>query len=126
MGKSKYNPVTPAIVAELGGIVGERFVVFEDKEALEAYSHDEVAEKEYASMPDVVVRPRTAEEISRIMKLANRELIPVTPRGAGSGLSGGAVPLHGGIVISTDRMNEVLEIDPENLMMVLEPGVVTK
>jgi len=126
MSESKYRPVTAAIIAELKGIVGERYVIHDDVDALESFSHDEVAETEYAHMPEVVVRPRTAEEISAIIKLANREMIPVTPRGAGSGLSGGAVPLHGGIVIATDRMNEILEVDPENLMMVLEPGVVTR
>jgi glycolate oxidase len=76
-------------------------------------------------MPDAVVRPRTAEEIAAIMQLANRENIPVTPRGAGSGLSGGAVPIHGGIVLLVDRMNEILEIDRQNMMIVVEPGVVT-
>ena len=59
------------------------------------------------------------------MKLANRQRIPVTPRGGGTGLSGGAVPLHGGIVLPCDRMNRILEIDRENMMAVVEPGVVT-
>jgi glycolate oxidase len=72
-----------------------------------------------------VVRPISAEEIAAIMKLANREKIPVTPRGAGSGLSGGAVPIHGGIVLLMDRMNRILEIDRENMMITVEPGVVT-
>jgi len=58
------------------------------------------------------------------MKLANREMVPVTPRGAGSGLSGGAVPIRGGILLSVDRMNSILEIDRENLMIVVEPGVI--
>ena len=76
-------------------------------------------------MPEALVRPRTAEEIAAIMKLANRERIPVTPRGAGSGLSGGAVPIYGGIVLLCDRMNRILEIDRENMIVVVEPGVVT-
>jgi len=101
----KYQPVTRPIVRELQNIVGEKFVIFGDPEKLEAYSHDEIAEKEYAHMPEVVVRPAATAEIATIMKLANRELIPVTPRGAGSGLSGGAVPVFGGIVLSVDRMN---------------------
>lgn len=120
----RYNLVTAAIVDELIQIVGPRFV-FTDKEKLEPYSHDEVADEEYSSMPEVVVKPRTAEEISRIVKLANREKIPITPRGAGSGLSGGAVPVCGGIVLSMERMNEILEIDEANMMAVVEPGVVT-
>lgn len=120
----KYNKVTPEIIEELKKIVGERNVIC-DIESLEAYSHDEVAEKEYARMPDVVVKPTNAQQISEIMKLANQYMIPVTPRGAGSGLSGGAVPLFGGIVISVEKMNKILEIDTKNLMAVVEPGVVT-
>jgi glycolate oxidase len=123
--KPRYNRVTPKVVEELKRIVGERYVVFGDPEKLEPYSHDEVAEKEYAHMPEAVVRPISAEEIAGIMKIANREKIPVTPRGAGSGLSGGAVPIHGGIVLLMDRMNRILEIDRENMMITVEPGVVT-
>jgi len=122
--KSRYRPVTSAIVAELRGIVGDRFVVHDDPERLEPYSHDEIPGKDYRAMPEVVVRPRTAAEIAAIMKLANRERVPVTPRGAGSGLSGGAVPVCGGIVLSVDRMNSILELDRDNLMIVVEPGVI--
>jgi len=122
---SRYNQVTPEIISELQKIVGERYVIFGDQEQLEPFSHDEVTEKKYHHLPEVVVRPKTAEEISRIMKLANRELIPVTPRGGGSGLSGGAVPIMGGIVIYVDRMNSILEIDKDNMMVVVEPGVIT-
>ncbi|MDY6914016.1 MAG: FAD-linked oxidase C-terminal domain-containing protein [Planctomycetota bacterium] len=121
----KYNPVTPEIVEELKGIVGERYVVFGEAEKLDPFSHDEVPDRKYAHMPEALVRPRTADQIAAIMKLANRRRIPVTPRGAGSGLSGGAVPLCGGIVLLCDRMNEILEIDRENMMIVVEPGVVT-
>jgi len=122
---SRFGRMTPAILGKLRAIVGERFVLHGNPEELEPYSHDEVKEKEYHAMPDVVVRPRTAAEIARIMKLANAERIPVTPRGGGSGLSGGAIPVHGGIVVSVDRMNRILEIDVENMVAVAEPGVVT-
>ena len=125
MKKFKYNPITPAILSELQKIVGSRYVLYGDPEKLEPYSHDEIAEKHYAHLPEVVVKPRTAQEIAAIMQLANRSKIPVTPRGAGSGLSGGAVPVKGGIVLSVERMNEILEIDRENLVVVVEPGVVT-
>ncbi len=121
----KYNPVTDRIAAELAGIVGNRYVVFGDAERLEPYSHDEVAETGYAHMPEALVRPGSAEEIAAVLKLANREKIPVTPRGAGSGLSGGAVPVCGGIVLLLDRMNRILEIDRDNMMITVEPGVVT-
>ena len=123
--KKKYNAVGPRIADKLRAIVGAKYVIYGDEEKLEPYSHDEVPGKEYAHMPEVVVRPRSAEEIAAIMKLANREMIAVTPRGAGSGLSGGAVPIYGGIVISVDRMNKILELDTENTMIVVEPGVVT-
>ncbi len=124
METTEYGRVTEDIVDELRGIVGERFVII-DREKLEPFSHDEVAGEEYAAYPDVVVRPESADEIARIVKLANRCSIPVTVRGAGSGLSGGAVPVHGGIVIGSDRMNKILEIDADNMMVVVEPGVVT-
>lgn len=120
-----YRPLTPPLIRELKDICGEGYVIADDPERLEPFSHDEVADAHYAHMPECVVRPRTAAEISAILKLANRESIPVTPRGAGSGLSGGAVPVHGGIVLSSDRMNSVIEIDPDNMMITLEPGVVT-
>ena len=124
MKRDDYSPVTEEVVNSLVDIVGERFVIT-DAEKMEAYSHDEVAGEQYACLPEVVVKPRTAQEVSRIVKLANRERVPVTPRGAGSGLSGGAVPVHRGIVLSMERMNEILEIDERNMMAVVEPGVVT-
>lgn len=120
-----YNKVTDTIVDQLRNIVGAQYVIFNDADQLEPYSHDEVTEKEYHSMPEIVVQPRNAEEISEVMKLANREYIPVTPRGGGSGLSGGAVPVYGGIVLHMNRMNSILEIDTENMVAVVEPGVVT-
>ncbi|MDY7077590.1 MAG: FAD-linked oxidase C-terminal domain-containing protein [Chloroflexota bacterium] len=120
-----YQPVTPAIVARLRDIVGERYTIFDDQEHMLDYAHDEVAGAEYARMPEAVVKPATAAEISEIMRLANRERIPVTPRGAGSGLSCGAVPVYGGILLSLERLNRILEIDRENMVVVVEPGVVT-
>jgi glycolate oxidase len=120
-----YKKITPGIAARLEEIVGSRNIYYDDQEKLEPYSHDEIFERGYASMPEAVLKPASAEEISRIMRLANAEMIPVTPRGAGSGLSGGAVPVFGGIVLSLERMNKILEIDKDNLMVVVEPGVIT-
>ena len=120
-----YQPVTQAIVDELRDIVGEKHVIFGAPDRLYTYSHDEVAGEEHAQMPEAVIKPRTASEISAVMRLANREMVPVTPRGAGSGLSCGAVPLYGGVVLSLERMNTILEIDHDNLVVVVEPGVVT-
>jgi glycolate oxidase len=122
---TSYAPVTRDIADELQAIVGEKNIIFSAPDLLENYAHDETAGPEYARMPEAVVKPATAFEISAIMKLANRNRVPVTPRGGGTGLSCGAVPLFGGIVLSLERMNRILEIDRENMVAVVEPGVVT-
>jgi glycolate oxidase len=118
-----YNKVTPAIVSQLIEIVGEKYVLT-NEEKLSSYSHDETPER-YAHMPEVAVQTQNAEQIAEIVKLANRELIPITPRGAGTGLSGGAIPVFGGIVISFERMNRIIEIDYANMTAVVEPGLIT-
>lgn len=118
-----YNPITKEILEELTGILGAKNVIV-DEEKMENYSHDETP-REYAHMPDVVITPKTTQEISQVVKLANRHLIPITPRGAGSGLSGGAIPSLGGIVLSVEKMNKVIEVDYDNMMIVVEPGLVT-
>jgi glycolate oxidase len=104
-------------------IVGEQYV-FSDEESLNNYSHDETEDLHY--LPEIVIKPRTAEEISAILKICNKEKIPVTPRGAGTGLSGGALPHLGGVLLSTERMNSILEIDERNLQVTTEPGVITE
>jgi glycolate oxidase len=123
--RNDYQPVTVEVVAELRAIVGERHVIYGDAERLELYAHDEVAGAEHAHLPDVVVKPDGAAEVAAILRLANRERIPVTPRGAGTGLSCGAVPVYGGILLSVERMNRILEIDRANMTVTVEPGVVT-
>src|SRR5690554_4819262 len=120
----KYKPLNQKIIDEIINIVGERNLITE-QEKIEAYSHDETPAEQYAHMPEAVITPTSTEQIAQIVKLANQELIPVTPRGAGSGLSGGAITQYGGIVLSVEKMNKVIEIDYDNMMMVLEPGVVT-
>ncbi|OGJ89833.1 MAG: FAD-binding protein [Candidatus Raymondbacteria bacterium RifOxyA12_full_50_37] len=121
----RYNHMTPKLAAELCKISGEKYVIYDDKEKLEPYSHDEVAETQYAHMPEALVRPGSTTEVSSIIKWANRRKVPVTPRGAGSGLSGGAVPIHGGVVMHMDRMNKVVEYDRINMTITVEPGMVT-
>jgi len=117
-----YNPVTSEVVEALRQTVGEGNVLVDD-EALEPYTHDETVG--LRADPEVVVKVTSAEQVSEVLKLAQRERIPVTPRGAGYGLSGGAVAVRGGIVLSTEKMNRILEIDRENLMVTVEPGVIT-
>ncbi len=115
--------LTTAIIEQLRQIVGADFILLDD-ESLTNYGHDETEHLSFP--PEVVVRPRTTEEISAIMKICNQHRIPVTPRGAGTGLSGGALPHLGGVLISTDRMNSILTIDERNLQVITEPGVITE
>jgi glycolate oxidase len=117
-----YNRVDAGVVAALRQIVGEKDVLV-DAEALERYAHDEVVG--LRAEPEVAVRATAAQQVAEVFRLAQRERIPVTPRGAGMGLSGGAVPVCGGIVLSLEKMNRILEIDRENLMVTVEPGVIT-
>ena len=76
--------------------------------------------------PEVAVQPETSAQIAAIMRHCTERRIPVTPRGGGTGLSGGAVPVHGGVSLSLARMNRILEIDTENLIVVVQPGVITQ
>jgi len=115
--------ISPAHVNQFRQIVGENYLLV-DTESLNRYGRDETEELLYP--PEIVLRPRTTEEISAILKICNRDQIPVTPRGAGTGLSGGALPHLGGVVISTDRMNSILQIDDRNLQVTTEPGVITE
>lgn len=120
-----YNPVTPAVLAELTAILGEKNVSI-DPDKLYTYSHDEVTESRYHHAPEVVVFPENTEQVAAVLKLANRELIAVTPRGAGTGLACGAVPYYGGIVLSTERMNKILEINTDSMYMIAEAGARTE
>lgn len=104
-------------------IVGDQYV-FVDQEDLNNYASDETEDLHY--LPDVVIKPRTPQEISAILKICNQYKIPVTPRGAGTGLSGGALPHLGGVLLSTERFNSIIQIDERNLQVVTEPGVITE
>jgi len=110
------------VIKALKQIVGDKHLSCE-KADLICYSYDATQQK---FLPDVVVHPGSTEEISRIMQLANQEKIPVFPRGAGSGFTGGALPTKGGIVLCTERLDAILEIDEENLVATVQPGVVTE
>ena len=124
-GNEGFSPLTPGTVSELRSICDLSRVLSGDEASISRYGRDQVADARYARSPEVVVLPENAAEVQEILRLATRYRIPVTPRGAGSGLSGGAVPLYGGISISFERMNRVIEIDTSNLVAVVEPGVVT-
>jgi glycolate oxidase len=109
------------VLARLRELVGGEFVLV-DAERVEPYAQDAVKEK---FPPEAVVLPRSAEEIAAILRLANEARFPVTARGGGVGYTGGAVPVEGGIVIGTDRMNHIKEINADDLYVVTEPGVTT-
>ncbi|MFQ3214196.1 MAG: glycolate oxidase [Marivirga sp.] len=112
-----------SIFEELIGIVGQENAFTLDKDKYK-YSHDET--EDYSFMPDLVVKPLTAKEVSGILKICNEHLIPVTPRGGGTGLSGGALPTERGVVISMERFNKIIEVDELNLQATVEPGVITE
>jgi glycolate oxidase subunit GlcD len=115
--------MTAEHIEQFKKIVGEEFV-FADEETLFNYAHDETEQLHYR--PEVVLKPRTAEEISAVMKICDAEKIPVTPRGAGTGLSGGALPQLGGVLIAIERMNSIINIDEKNLQVITEAGVITE
>ena len=119
-----YNRITPEIAAQLKAVVGEKRF-FEGENIDPNYSHDEmpIYGKYY---PEVAVDVESTEEVSEIMKICSANRIPVTCRGAGTGLVGGCVPLAGGVVLCTRRMNRILEYDMDNLVVRIQPGVLLK
>jgi glycolate oxidase len=127
MANAKVSVAIQSLSSELIGqfraIVGEQHVIV-DEEQRNEYGHDKT--EDYQFLPDLVVKPGTPEEISQILKVCNEYRIPTTPRGAGTGLSGGALPVKKGVVISMERFNKILEIDELNLQATVEPGVITE
>ena len=119
----EFNKITDGILSAIKAIVGADAVISQHN-GMEAYSHDETEDLSY--YPEVVVKPKSAQEVSELMKLCNEHLIPVTPRGAGTGLSGGALPVKGGLLLAMERFNHILNIDEENLQATVEPGVITE
>jgi len=113
--------IASGIIQRLRRIVGKENVLT-SKESMVAYSYD--ATNMWQHLPDVVVLPTSAAQIGDILKLANDNEIPVTPRGGGTNVSGGSIPVHGGIVLCTTRMNRIIEINKTNLNATVEPGVV--
>ena len=115
-------PLDPSLVAELRKVVGREHVVA-GADDLRIFERDGSIE---GAAPDAVVLPRTTEEIAAVIKLAARYRVPVVPRGAGTGLSGGAVTIRGGIALQTTRMRRILEVDPVTQTALVEPGVVNQ
>jgi glycolate oxidase len=120
-GRARTAASDEDVLARLREIVGAENVLV-DAEKVEPYAADAVKEK---FPPEAVLLPQTAAEVSAILKLANERRFPVTARGGGVGYTGGAVPVEGGVVIGTDRMNRIREINADDLYVVTEPGVTT-
>lgn len=99
-------------------------ILFIDQENLEKYSHDETEDLRF--LPNVVLKPENTEQVSNILKYCNENIIPVTPSGARTGLSGGALPINGGVALSLEKMNSIVEIDEKNLQATVEPGVINQ
>lgn len=113
--------IEKAVIKKIRAIIPtDRLLVGEEEKI--CYSYDATIKE---SLPDIVVKADTADEISAVIKIASEHNIPIIPRGAGTGLAGGAVPIRGGVVISVTGMNKIIEIDRKNLIAVVEPGVIT-
>jgi glycolate oxidase len=119
----EYRKLTSDDIAQLKQLVGDENV-FTDEEALEKYSHDET--EDYSFLPEAVVKPSSAETVAEVLGYCNKNHIAVTPSGARTGLSGGALPLHGGINLSVEHLNKIIEIDERNLQATVEPGVINQ
>lgn len=115
--------ISKNIITQLENIVGKAFL-FLDEETRKEYGHDET--EDFSFPPSVVLKPNTVNQVSEILILANANTIPVTPIGAKTGLSGGALSLFGGIGLSMERFNSIIEIDEKNLQVTVEPGVITQ
>jgi len=118
-----FNKVNEKILKQLINIIGEKYV-FTDAESRKNHSRDETEDLSF--IPEIVIKPRTAEEISKILHICNEEKVPITPRGAGTGLSGGCLAVYGGICLSMERFNKILSIDERNFQVTVEPGVITQ
>lgn len=118
-----YNKISDSILGHITAIVGSENV-FTNRSQLEKYSHDET--EDLIFYPQVAVSPINTEQVSLLLKLCSEHMIPVTPRGAGTGLSGGALAIHQGLLISMEKFNKIIEIDERNLQATLEPGVITE
>lgn len=121
---ARFNKVTKELVDELTAILGPKGLSV-DPDKLESYQTDEEGNPVWFHLPEVVVFPETTEQVASIVKLANKYLIPITPRAGGTNVCCQAIPVYGGIVLNMDRMNKFLKLDADNFYMVTQPGVRT-
>ena len=121
---ARFNKVTAELIKKLQAVVGDQYVTT-DPEKLATYQTDEEGNSYYFRTPEVVVFPGTTEEVAAIVKLANKYLVPLTPRSAGSGVACGAIPIYHGIVVELERMNKILTFDVDNMYAICQTGVRT-
>lgn len=119
----QFTKITTGHIQQFLTSIGRENVLY-DRESLERYASDETEDLKF--LPEVVLKPDSPQQVSAILKYCTAEKIPVTPRGAGTGLSGGALAVHGGVILSTERLNRIIEIDERNLQATVEPGVITQ
>ena len=116
-----YKKIDSHIISEFLSFLDEKQVIASENEKL-AYAQDKT--EDFVYMPELVLIPDNAEDISKILKICNEHIIPVTVRSTGTGLSGGALPVKGGIVISMEKFDKILNIDTDNFQITTEPFVI--
>jgi glycolate oxidase len=115
--------ISSDVISQFRAIVGDAYLL-ESDDKKQDYAHDKT--EDYFFMPAVVLKPGNVREVSEVLKVCNQHKIPVSPRGAGTGLAGGSIPTHHGVVLSMERFNKILNIDELNLQATVEPGVITE
>lgn len=118
-----YHKIDAELISQIKHAVGAENV-FTDEDSLEKYCHDETEDLKY--YPEIVVKPNDTISVSKLLKLCNDHSIPVTPRGGGTGLSGAALPIYGGVLLSMEKFSSIIDIDVKNLQATVEPGVITE
>ena len=118
-----FNRISPQLLSQFTAICGADHI-FTGDTTPDAYSHDETEDLHFYA--EVVARPQNTAQVAALLKLCTEHNIPVTPRGAGTGLAGGALPVHGGLLISMEKFNNIIDIDERNLQATVEPGVITE
>lgn len=118
----KFKTISKEDIEYFNSILKSNCIILDEKKR--EYAHDETEDLVY--IPEIVLVPENTNEVSLILKYCNEFSIPVTPRGGGTGLSGGALPVYGGVLLSMHKFNKIIEIDEKNLQVIVEPGVITQ
>jgi glycolate oxidase len=119
-----FKKITKEDIAQFAEFISEQYIINHSNELFEKYTHDCTEDLKFT--PEIILLPANAQEISDILKYCTKENIAVTPRGAGTGLSGGALSVHGGIILSTERLNKIVKIDEQNFQATVEPAVINE